>query len=184
MTLYISDFIAQCEVLAAFRAELVRKTGHHAASVASKSARASTITVRVRFAHATRCPKGSSSERPTGVSQYSTEGGTVGCTVRPTSPSRCRPRNVWVSIFCEISGMRRRNSLNRTSPADKFRHDQDAPFIADRIEDAAHRTVAVLDARRPTAAALQPVGHLNIAPRLHRLLQGDLWRQKCLLSQT
>jgi hypothetical protein len=49
---------------------------------------------------------------------FLTAGGTVGNTRRRTSPSRCSRRSVWVSIFCEMSGMPRFSSLNRRSPPD------------------------------------------------------------------
>ena len=48
-----------------------------------------------------------------GVSAYSTLGGTSGYTVRVTYPSSSSVRRVTVSIFCDMSGMSRCNSLKR-----------------------------------------------------------------------
>ena len=53
---------------------------------------------------------GSLSVSPRGVSRYSTAGGTTSNTVRCTSPSASMQRSVWVSIFCEMPSMVRRNS--------------------------------------------------------------------------
>jgi hypothetical protein len=50
---------------------------------------------------------------PLPVSPYSTFGGTCGCIVRRTIPSRSSPRSCWISIFCEILGMALSNSESR-----------------------------------------------------------------------
>jgi hypothetical protein len=50
---------------------------------------------------------------PLRVSPYSTFGGTCGCIVRRTIPSRSSPRSCWISIFCEILGMALSNSESR-----------------------------------------------------------------------
>jgi hypothetical protein len=50
---------------------------------------------------------------PLPVSPYSTFGGTCGCIVRRTIPSRSSPRSCWISIFCEIFGMALSNSESR-----------------------------------------------------------------------
>src|SRR5262252_1911457 len=52
---------------------------------------------------------------PSGVRRYSTVTGTVGYTVRSTSPSRSRPRSVWVSTFWVTPSTRRRSSENRST---------------------------------------------------------------------
>ena len=47
---------------------------------------------------------------PSGVSRYSTAGGTTSKTVRCTSPSASMLRRVCVSIFCEMPSIVRRSS--------------------------------------------------------------------------
>src|SRR5204863_7754849 len=73
-----------------------------------RSAPAATAFARARFASSSpRCfsdqrhspCSGSINVRPSLVSEYSTLGGTTGCTVRCTRPSRSRLRKAWVSIF-------------------------------------------------------------------------------------
>lgn len=51
-----------------------------------------------------------------GVNAYSTRGGTSGYTVRVTYPSSSSVRKVTVSIFCDMSGISRCNSLKRIGP--------------------------------------------------------------------
>lgn len=51
-----------------------------------------------------------------GVNAYSTRGGTSGYTVRVTYPSSSSVRRVTVSIFCDMSGISRCNSLKRIGP--------------------------------------------------------------------
>src|SRR6185312_7844205 len=83
----------------------------------SKRCRADAIAGRFLRAHSPSSLTGSSSERPSLVSSYSTLGGTVGKTVRVTRPSRSSPRKVSVSMRCEIEPSARRNSLKRLGPA-------------------------------------------------------------------
>ena len=56
-------------------------------------------------------------ERPNLVSSQSTRGGIVGKIVRVSRPSRSSPRNVSVSIRCEIPPTMRFNSLKRFGPS-------------------------------------------------------------------
>ena len=55
------------------------------------------------------------------LERLSTRGGTVGWTVRLTSPSRSRPRSVSVSMRCEMPSIRRCRSLNRMRPSPSSR---------------------------------------------------------------
>src|SRR5215813_12012832 len=83
---------------------------------ASKRRRASSMAARLRRAHRPRPLTGSSSERPSFVSAYSTRGGMVGKTVRVTRPSRSSARSVSVSMRCEMLPSARRISLKRFGP--------------------------------------------------------------------
>src|SRR3954454_11424467 len=58
----------------------------------------------------------SCNSRATGGSSYSTLGGTVGCTVRVTRPSRSRLRRVRVSMRRLMPSMLRSNSVKRMGP--------------------------------------------------------------------
>lgn len=46
------------------------------------------------------------SDRPSSVNEYSTLGGTSGYTFRLAISSRSSSRSCWVSIFCEMAGIR------------------------------------------------------------------------------
>ena len=66
---------------------------------------------------------------PLPVSPYSTFGGTCGCIVRRTIPSRSSPRSCWISIFCEIFGMALSNSEGRRM---EFAHKREIIIIFHR----------------------------------------------------
>ena len=68
----------------------------------SNRPRASSTCLPCATDHAPSARSGPASVAPSGVSAYSTRGGTSGCTRRPTSPSRSIARRVWVSTFSEI----------------------------------------------------------------------------------
>lgn len=65
-------------------------------------------------AHSSKALTWGRSDSALAVSAYSTRGGTSGYTVRVTYPSSSSVRSVTVSIFCEMSGISRCNSLNLT----------------------------------------------------------------------
>ncbi len=62
-------------------------------------------------AHAVNASTCGSNDRARDVNAYSTLGGISGKTVRVTYPSSSNVRSVTVSIFCEMSGIARCNSL-------------------------------------------------------------------------
>lgn len=64
-------------------------------------------------AHAVNASTCGSNDRARDVNAYSTLGGISGKTVRVTYPSSSNVRSVTVSIFCEMSGIARCNSLKR-----------------------------------------------------------------------
>ena len=60
------------------------------------------------------------SSRPSSVSEYSTDGGDVGITLRVMTPLLSSSRNRALSTFAEMAGMSRRSSLKRRSFALKY----------------------------------------------------------------
>ena len=86
--------------------DLFGRRRRHAAVFArarsSNRPRASSTCLPCATDHAPNARSGPASVAPSGVSAYSTRGGTSGCTRRPTSPSRSIARRVWVSTFSEI----------------------------------------------------------------------------------
>src|SRR5437667_30079 len=84
----------------------------------------------------------SASSRPRGVSEYSTCGGTTGRASRSTSPSLCRVRSVWASIFSLTPSARRRSSLQRSASPPAGDIVATAREL-DAIADLAERGVAV-----------------------------------------
>ena len=67
-------------------------------------------------AHVSRLPMSGSRLLPLSDNEYSTRGGTSGKATRLINPSASSIFNVAVSIFCEMSGMLRCNSLKRRLP--------------------------------------------------------------------
>ena len=68
----------------------------------SKRPRASSTRLPCASDHEPSAFSGPARLAPSGVSAYSTRGGTSGCTRRPTRPSRSIARSVWVRTFSEI----------------------------------------------------------------------------------
>ena len=64
----------------------------------------------------------------------------MGNTVRVTRPSRSNPRNVSVSMRCEMLAIERRSSLNRLGPISKRDDHEHAPLIAHAVENLAYGT--------------------------------------------
>ena len=86
------------------------------AAAASNRRRASAIVCWLSSAHSPSACTGTLNDRPSSVKAYSTLGGTVGCTVRVTSPSRSSARKVRVNMRCEMPPTSRLISLNRLGP--------------------------------------------------------------------
>jgi dihydrofolate reductase len=91
----------------------IRKRRSQSDQRASYLARDSWMPARCMSVHSTRRRRTSCRLRPRSVSAYSTCGGTVGKTVRETSPSRSSRRRVTLSIRCVMPSVRRRSSLKR-----------------------------------------------------------------------
>ena len=83
--------------------------------------RARVIRDMCASAQAATCRIGSSSERPSAVSSYSTRGGTSANALRVTTPSRSRLRSVCVRTFGATPPIRSRRWLNRCGPSSSVR---------------------------------------------------------------
>jgi len=66
--------------------------------------------------HAFKAAKGLSSDRPSGVTLYSTPGGAVSMSLRSRMPFRSSRRRACVRVFCAMPSIRRRTSLKRNVP--------------------------------------------------------------------
>ena len=91
---------------------------------------------------------------PSGVSAYSTRGGTSGCTRRPTRPSRSIARSVWVSTFSEIGSRSAEQLVVAAGAVAEREQHVDRPLRGQQAE-------RVVD--QPAGA-----GALGAAPRGHR----------------